>query len=141
MLQRAVGVGSEALSLQDASLLSCKSLNIGAVEHGNFSGVVWLNAVGCGGVARNRTNDTCGFVGACILQRRQRLVHAVHHSLPRALINNLIPNIVDELRRCWRACRIHILGGVHASKRHGQAYDIGNIQVSGHTLGHGRHSA
>ena len=127
MFQRAVGVGGVTLSLQDASLLSCKSLNVCAVEHGNLAGVVWLNAVGRGGVARNRTNDTCGFIGACILQRRQRLVHAVHHGLPCALIDNLVPNIVDELGRCWRARGIHILGGVHAPKRHGQAYDIGNI--------------
>ena len=114
MLQGAVGVGGVALSLQDASLLSCKSLNIGAVEHGNFSGIVRLDAVRRGGVARNRTNDTCGFVSACILQRRQRLVYAIHHGLPRALIDNLIPHVIDELGRCWCARRIHILGGVHA---------------------------
>ena len=114
MLQRAVGVSGVALSLQDASLLSCKSLNIGAVEHGNFSGVVRLDAVGRGGIARNGTNDTCGFIGTCILQRRQRLVYAIHHSLPCALIDNLIPHVIDELGRCRRTRRIHILGGVHA---------------------------
>ena len=70
MLQRAVGVGGVALCLQDAGLLSCQSLNVGAVEHGNLTGVVWLNTIRRGGVARNSTNDTCGFIGACILQRR-----------------------------------------------------------------------
>ena len=45
MFQRAVGVGGVTLSLQDASLLSCKSLNVGAIEHGNFTGIVRLDAV------------------------------------------------------------------------------------------------
>ena len=45
MFQRAVGVSGVALSLQDASLLSCKSLNVGAIEHGNFTSIVRLDAV------------------------------------------------------------------------------------------------
>ena len=114
MLQRAVGVSGKALCLQDASLLSCKSLNVGAVEHRNLTGVVWLDTVGRGSVARNSTHNACGFVGTCILQRRQRLVYAVHHSLPRALIDNLIPHVINELGRCRCTRGIHILGGVHA---------------------------
>ena len=45
MLQGAVGVSGVTLSLQDASLLSCKPLNVGTVKHGNFTGVVRLDAV------------------------------------------------------------------------------------------------
>ncbi len=62
----------------------------------------------------------------------------IHHGLPRALIDNFVPNIVDELGRCRRARGIRIAQSMLSDMA---KPDIGNVEVGGYALGHGRHGA